>query len=158
MENTVIQHWTWTYISKILQQKNIFLTTIKTPDLGKMRARNIVCNLPFAQPRNNREQPRTHYRTTGGQLAWIQPSSVAPYRSHNTLHRWADCEISQYESSPVLQNWIRSSPDPQNFWKSWVRSSPDPPMQNRVLYFASWGKSTIGVILPLAKYNWFKAK
>ena len=35
-----------------------------------------------------------------------------------------------FSPSPVLirWNWIRSSPDPQNFWKSSVRSSPDPPM------------------------------
>jgi len=32
--------------------------------------------------------------------------------------------------NPVLirWNWIRFSPDPQNFWKSSVRSSTDPPM------------------------------
>jgi len=38
--------------------------------------------------------------------------------------------VKFFSLSPVLirQNWIRSSPDPQNFWKSSVRSSPDSPM------------------------------
>jgi len=37
--------------------------------------------------------------------------------------------VKFFSPSPVLirWNWIRSSPDPQNFWKSSVRSSPDLP-------------------------------
>jgi len=32
--------------------------------------------------------------------------------------------------------------------------------QFKIMYFcfASWGKGTTGAILPLAKYNWLKAK
>jgi len=29
---------------------------------------------------------------------------------------------------PIRKSWIRSSPDPQNYWKSSVRSSLVPPM------------------------------
>jgi len=38
--------------------------------------------------------------------------------------------VKFFSPSPVLirQNWIRSSPDVQKFWKSWVWSSPDLPM------------------------------
>jgi len=38
--------------------------------------------------------------------------------------------VKLFSLSPVLirWNWIRSSPDCQNFWKSSVRFSPDPPM------------------------------
>jgi len=38
--------------------------------------------------------------------------------------------VKFFSPSPILirKNWILSSPDPQNFWKSSVRSGPDPPM------------------------------
>ena len=81
-------------------------------------------------------------------------------RNHFGLHTRDERTEKFFSPSPVLirQNWIRSSPGPQNFWKSSVRPSPDPPMQNHVFYFASWGKTTTGAVLPLDKYDWFKAK
>ena len=64
-----------------------------------------------------------------------------------------------FSLSPVLirQNWIQSSPDPQNFCKLSVRYSPDPPMQKN-FYFVLWGKRRPGAILPSSKYDWLKEK
>jgi len=56
-------------------------------------------------------------------------SAVLPVRDEWT--------VKFFSPSPVLirWNWIRSSPDPQNFWKSSVRSSLDLPMQNHFVLF-----------------------
>ena len=50
--------------------------------------------------------------------------------------------VNFFNPSPILIciNWIRSSPDLQNFWKLSVQSSPDMPMSIHVFYFTSWGK------------------
>jgi len=63
--------------------------------------------------------------------------------------------VKFFSPSPVLirWNWIRSSPDPQNFWKSSVRSRPDPPMKNHIFLFCLMRQKNYWRILPLAKYN-----
>jgi len=71
--------------------------------------------------------------------------------------RWADCEIFQSESSP---DKIES--DPILIRKIFENHQSDSVLirQCKIMYFhfASWGKRTTGAILPLAKYDWLKAK
>jgi len=58
----------------------------------------------------------------------------------------------------IWWNCIRSRPDPQIFENH--QSVPVLIRQGKIMYFyfPSWGKRITGAILPLAKYDWLKAK
>jgi len=66
---------------------------------------------------------------------------ISPFLIHKQLIVWViawrfaatdrdEQTVKFFSPSPVLirWNWIRSNPDPQNFWKSLVWSSPDRPI------------------------------
>ena len=84
---------------------------------------------------------------------------TAVFVNQNRLYqRWADHEIFQSGFSPVpmklhpIQSWsakFLKIISPIQSWSARVKM---------YFYFASWGKTTTGAILPLAKYDWLKAK
>jgi len=65
--------------------------------------------------------------------------------------------------SPRVQSWCNKiESNPVLIHKIFENRQSDPVLIRRCkimyFYFVSWGKSTTGAILPLAKYDWLKAK
>ena len=86
---------------------------------------NDICHIDFSWKKVVRADSRGPANDTWSEKVW-DPLTYCKQEAAN--QRWADWHI--FSPSPILvcKNWIRSSPDLQNFWKLSVRSSPDPPI------------------------------